>query len=325
MIGDNQAIEAIAQRRTIQNTGEMRGKPDSGCYEIAPEAERCAVSAADSRIKASKHGPSFLRWAGSKRKSLALLATSYRDPNRQYIEPFAGSAALFFELEPSSGILGDLNGHLINALRQVRDRPADLHRRLSELERNPESYYAVRDRFNEGSRFGIEAAVDFVYLNRNCFNGLWRTNLAGRFNVPFGGYEMGEYPPLALFQECAKLLRRAKLRHQDFRKTISCAGAGSFIYADPPYFTATERVFVEYGKRSFGEDDLNDLVRLLTEAEARGAEIALTYNDAMPVPNLPVHWQEHRFFVTRNVGGFRGARKRQGEILYTSFALAQES
>lgn len=88
-----------------------------------------------------------------------------------------------------------------------------------------------------------------------------------------------------------------------------------------PIFTATERVFVEYGKRSFGEDDLYDLVRLLASAEGRGAEIALTYNDAMPVPELPPHWQVHRFSVTRNVGGFRGARKRQGEILYTSFDL----
>lgn len=289
--------------------------------------EAASRSAAPARklVRATSHGPSFLRWAGSKRKSLALLATSYRDPTRQYIEPFAGSAALFFALEPSSGILGDLNGHLINAMRQVRDCPSELHRQLSCLERSPETYYLVRKRFNEGSTFGLEAAVDFVYLNRNCFNGLWRTNLEGRFNVPFGGYEMGGYPPLGLFQECSKLLRRTKLCHQDFRKTILQAGPGSFIYADPPYFTASERVFVEYGKRSFGENDLHDLVRLLADAEERGAEIALTYNDAMPVPDLPNHWQEHRFSVTRNVGGFRGARKRQGEILYTSFMLAQES
>lgn len=273
------------------------------------------------RVGGTSHGPSFLRWAGSKRKSLALLASSYRDPARHYVEPFAGSAALFFELKPSSGTLGDLNGHLINAMRQVRDRPAEIHRRLCEFERNPDAYYATRKRFNEGTRFGIQAAVDFIYLNRNCFNGLWRTNLAGEFNVPFGGYEMGAYPPLALFQECSELLRGAKLRHQDFRKTIEAAGANTFIYADPPYFTATERVFVEYGKRSFGEDDLYDLVRLLASAEGRGAEIALTYNDAMPVPELPPHWQVHRFSVTRNVGGFRGARKRQGEILYTSFDL----
>lgn len=271
--------------------------------------------------RVTAHGPSFLRWAGSKRKSLALLGSSYRDPARHYVEPFAGSAALFFELGPASAILGDLNGHLINAMRQVRDRPSEVHRRLGAFERSPDAYYEVRERFNEGSRFGIDAAVDFIYLNRNCFNGLWRTNLSGRFNVPFGGYEMGRYPPLALFQNCSKLLRRAKLRHQDFRKTITSAGANSFIYADPPYFTATERVFVEYGKRSFGEDDLRDLVRMLSAAEERGAEIALTYNDAMPVQDLPPHWQVHRFSVIRNVGGFRGARKRHGEILYTSFNL----
>ncbi|WP_419826147.1 DNA adenine methylase [Sphingomonas sp.] len=273
------------------------------------------------RSRATTHGPSFLRWAGSKRKSLALLGSSYRDPTRHYVEPFAGSAALFFELGPMVGTLGDLNGHLVNALRQVRDHAAEVHRRLLAYERSPDAYYAVRNRFNEGSRFGIEAATDFIYLNRNCFNGLWRTNLAGSFNVPFGGHEMGGYPPLELFQDCAKLLRCAKLRHQDFRKTITSAGASSFIYADPPYFTASERVFVEYGKRSFGEEDLSDLVRLLVEAEQRGAEIALTYNEAMPVPAIPSHWHVHSFSVTRNVGGFRGSRKQHGEILYTSFEL----
>ena len=78
----------------------------------------------------SAHGPSFLRWAGSKRKSLALLSSAYLDADHSYIEPFAGSAALFFCLKPRQGTLADLNGHLVNAMRQVRDRPRDLHRHV---------------------------------------------------------------------------------------------------------------------------------------------------------------------------------------------------
>nr|WP_276569303.1 Dam family site-specific DNA-(adenine-N6)-methyltransferase [Sphingopyxis panaciterrulae] len=264
-----------------------------------------------------------MRWAGSKRKSLALLGASMRDRSRHYIEPFAGSAALFFDLGPQTGTLGDLNGHLINALQQVRDRPAAVYSALLDIERSPEAYYVIRTRFNEGGRVGLMPAVHFIYLNRNCFNGLWRTNLAGLFNVPFGGYEMGAYPPLALFEHCSNLLARATITHQDFRKTVATAGADSFIYADPPYFTASERVFVEYGERSFGEDDLNDLIRLLADAEERGAEIALTYNAAMPIDALPDHWRSHRFSVTRNVGGFSGARKKQEEILYTNFDFAE--
>jgi DNA adenine methylase len=274
------------------------------------------------RSVASAHGPSFLRWAGSKRKSLALLSSACPIPSRHYIEPFAGSAALFFSLRPSSGTLADLNGHLVNALRQVRDRPTELHRRLTALPRNQRAYYAARQKFNQEKPFGLRSAVLFVYLNRNCFNGLWRTNSDGEFNVPYGGTEMGRNPPLELFTVCSEALRNAKLKHQDFRKTIHEAGANAFIYADPPYFTSTERTFIEYGKKSFGEKDLKDLIVGLKAAAKRGAHIALTYNEAMPIKAIPRNWVRTRFEVTRNVGGFSGARKKQAEILYTNQPIA---
>jgi len=267
---------------------------------------------------ASAHGPSFLRWAGSKRKSLALLSSAYLDADHSYIEPFAGSAALFFCLKPRHGTLADLNGHLVNAMRQVRDRPRDLHRRLNLMPRTSRAYYQARATFNDMRPYGIRAAVLFVYLNRNCFNGLWRTNSTGEFNVPYGGTEMGGNPPLSLLELCSKSLKCVSLKHQDFRITIEDASKGSFIYADPPYFTSTERTFVEYGKKSFGEEDLRDLVGGLVQASKRGAHVALTYNEAMPIQGIPRDWLRTRFEVTRNVGGFSGARKRQAEILYTN-------
>jgi DNA adenine methylase len=267
---------------------------------------------------ASAHGPSFLRWAGSKRKSLTLLSSAYLDADQSYIEPFAGSAALFFSLKPRNGTLADLNGHLVNAMRQVRDRPKELHRRLSLMPRTSRAYYRARETFNDMRPYGIHAAVLFVYLNRNCFNGLWRTNGIGEFNVPYGGTEMGGNPPLPLLELCSKSLKCVSLKHQDFRITIEDARKGSFIYADPPYFTSTERTFVEYGKKSFGAEDLRDLVSGLVHASKRGASVALTYNEAMPIQGIPREWFRTRFEVTRNVGGFSGARKRQAEILYTN-------
>jgi DNA adenine methylase len=114
-------------------------------------------------LKSSAHGPSFLRWAGSKRQSLTLLAASYSDAGRHYVEPFAGSAALFFSLKPLSGTLGDLNGHLVNAMRHVRDQPRRLHQRLSKIPRNPHSYYRVRSEFNSLRPYGLDAAVLFSH------------------------------------------------------------------------------------------------------------------------------------------------------------------
>lgn len=268
--------------------------------------------------RTTTHGPSFLRWAGSKKKCIPQLAALLAQDGLRYMEPFAGSAALFFSLMPSDALLADLNGHLINAMRYVRDAPNDVHSRLNRLRRVETSYYSNRDRFNALAPHGIESAVLFIYLNRNCFNGLWRTNQRGAFNVPYGGVEMGSNPPLELFENCSDALRNAKLRHQDFRKTLSDVEEGTLVYADPPYFTATERTFVEYGRRSFGRNDLEDLVAALKRAAGRGAKIALTYNAAMPLPDLPRSWSRLRFDVTRNVGGFSGARKKQSEILYTN-------
>src|SRR6266481_4884626 len=126
-----------------------------------------------------------------------------------------------FGIKPPSGTLADLNGHLINAMRQVRDRPRHLHRQLAKLPRNRRAYYRARSEFNRICPYGLDSAVLFVYLNRNCFNGLWRTNSEGIFNVPYGGTEMGRTPPVELFESCSAALRHAKLRHQDFRKTIA--------------------------------------------------------------------------------------------------------
>ena len=132
---------------------------------------------------------------------------------------------------------------------------------------------------------------------------------------------MGGNPPIALLEKCSAALKRTSLRHQDFRKTIAEANEDSFIYADPPYFTSTERTFVEYGKKSFGKDDLRDLIDGLSSAAKRGAQVALTYNGAMPIKGIPRSWKRIHFEVTRNVGGFSGSRKKQTEILYTNVPL----
>jgi DNA adenine methylase len=263
------------------------------------------------------HGPSFLRWAGSKRKSLDRLGRAYRNSSH-YIEPFAGSAALFFSVRPPSATLADLNGALINSLRSVRDNPEEVNAGLTRLNRSEESYYKYREVFNRGDSGELESAILFIYLNRNCFNGLWRTNKSGLFNVPYGGTEMGGNPPLSLLLECSQTLQTADLIHQDFRSTIQAASAGSFIYADPPYFSAAERTFIEYGAKSFGQEDLNELLELLISAHGRGVQVALTYDAATPLAKKLVGWHVETIEVIRNVGGFAGSRKKQGELLYTT-------
>jgi len=284
--------------------------------------EACAAQARAewhlSMTAVTTHGPSFLRWAGSKRQSLARLRTTLPDQYERYVEPFAGSAALFFALRPARALLGDLNSLLVNAMTWVREDYAGIVQALCGMPRDEASYYRYRAELNALDHNTKRAAILFIYVNRNCFNGLWRTNKLGQFNVPFGGTQIGNYPPEALFAECASALAKAEVFHQDFRETISACGLGDVIFADPPYFTATERTFVEYGHRSFGASDLSDLIDLLVDAEERGAKVVLTYSAAMEISAIPEHWLRKQIAVTRNVGGFRDSRRSFGETIYSS-------
>ena len=142
----------------------------------------------------------FLRWVGGKRllvsRLLEFLPPDF--PKRRYHEPFAGAANLFFRLSPKSAVLSDLNQHLIECYRHVRDDHEEVIAQLrTHIERNSESYYyEIRDQYNR-SRFGIAQAARFIYLNQTCFNGVFRVNTRGAFNVPFGDKPSPPFPTKA--------------------------------------------------------------------------------------------------------------------------------
>jgi DNA adenine methylase len=262
---------------------------------------------------------SFLRWAGSKRKILSEIAKEYTDRNATYVEPFAGSAVLFFRLAPQKAFLSDLNGQLISSLRAVRGDPARVATRLERMPRTEEKYYRTREDFNRATANSFTRAVQFIYLNRNCFNGLWRTDTQGRFNVPFGGDKTGRNPSEEIFATCSKALQSASLKHCDFRLALDRAAAkGNFIYLDPPYFAAEERVFVEYGKRTFGAKDLDDLLNALPRLDRAGARFVLSYRFDKSVIKRCSRWNVKVLQVMRNVGGFSASRRTHREILITN-------
>jgi DNA adenine methylase len=127
----------------------------------------------------------LLRWAGSKKRQFRKLEPFFPKEFRSYIEPFAGSAAFFFGLQPVSARLNDLNRDVTDFYKRVREDPSDFFRNFSRLRRSRSNYYKIRDEFNV-QKDRDRRAVLFYYLNRNCFNGIYRTNKSGEFNVPFG-------------------------------------------------------------------------------------------------------------------------------------------
>lgn len=261
----------------------------------------------------------FLRWAGSKRQHVPFLRQYwYAAQHRRYIEPFAGSAALFFALAPPCAVLGDLNGELIQTYRALRRNPEAVHRKLARFAKGKAAYYRLRAMRREDATW---LAARFIYLNRFCFNGLYRTNRRGDFNVPYGAPKNDHLPDLNQLRVCARLLSRARLVHADFRRPLAIVEPGDFVYMDPPYAVSRRRLFVEYSKEHFSTNDLVDLATWLEEIDRRGASFVLSYADGREARSLLRGWRRRRFAVRRNVAGFSGARRNHYELFVSNIKV----
>lgn len=259
---------------------------------------------------------SFLRWAGSKKQLLPILGEYWCDGYSRYIEPFAGSSCLFFHIEPAAAVLGDLNGELISTLRAIKRDVGRVIECLRRLPRDERTYYRVRS--VEPSTLGLyEAAARFLYLNSLCFNGLYRTNASGHFNVPYcpPGHDT---VPEQLLTKASELLKRATVLRLDFEETLAFADLGDFVYLDPPYALSGRRVFSEYGPRPFQPCDLVRLQKALKGLDQRGAKFVVSYADCLEARRTFRRWKVRRVKTRRNIAGFTGDRKCSYELLATN-------
>jgi DNA adenine methylase len=270
--------------------------------------------------RGAHRGKPFLRWAGSKRKQLSRLASFWLANHQRYVEPFAGSACLFFELAPETALLGDINKELIETYRVVRDEPERLFTRLCRIERNLATYRRWRQ-LKPSALDSETRAVRFLYLNRNCFNGIYRTNLKGEFNVPMGT-RVGKYLNKEDLLNCSALLQRATLIAGDFARTIERVKKGDFVYLDPPYAVAARRIFREYGKKTFGTSDISRLSEALTTIVQQNADFLVSYADCTEARALALSWHSVRLPVRRHVAGFVGDRKAAYEWLISNRPIA---
>jgi DNA adenine methylase len=263
----------------------------------------------------------FLRWAGSKRKQLPRLIQFWTDSHQRYVEPFAGSACLFFEIAPNQAILGDKNSSLIEVYRVVRDQPVRLYNRLCRIKRDAETYYRWR-RQSQAELDPETRALRFLYLNRNCFNGIYRTNTSGDFNVPMGR-EPGAYFSKADLLLCSSLLKRAKLIAGDFERTLQHVRAGDFVYLDPPYAVKSRRVFREYGPTLFDTADVGRMTASLTRIVQAGADFLVSYADCKESRGIARQWNAVRLPIRRHVAGFTGSRRHAYEWLISNMPIAE--
>jgi len=204
----------------------------------------------------------ILKWAGGKRRLLqdiiALLPSDYK--KRSYHEPFLGGGAVFYKIRPKSGTINDINPRLMNFYEVVRDNPVELIEMTSQYQYNEETYYKLRDRFNQPGLSKIEEASLLLYLNKTAYNGLYRVNSKGEFNVPYGRYYNPTIVPKRIILSASKIFKNVIIYCTDFTYIEKCANEGDICYLDPPYqpksLTAN---FTSYSSDGF---DYNDQVRL---------------------------------------------------------------
>ncbi len=224
----------------------------------------------------------FLKWAGAKTKLLPAIRSVTPPGAGRFIEPFVGSGAVALNLGFARNVIADANRDLMavyTALQQDGEAFIERCAPLFTPENNASAaFYALREEFNTTSDARRKAAL-FVFLNRHGYNGLCRYNQKGRFNAPFGRYDGPRFPRerLRAFQA---FLQRCEVWHADFRDVLREAGAGDFVYCDPPYTPASATAnFTSYSQHGFGPGDQIDLVACCQAAAARGAVVALSNHD----------------------------------------------
>jgi DNA adenine methylase len=266
----------------------------------------------------------FLRWAGGKRRLVPSLLRALPDDigKRKYHEVFVGAGSLFLAVRPAIAVLSDANAHLIASYEHIRASPDLVAKYLSmHGRRNTEDYYyEVREIYNK-SDFSAAQAARFIYLNKACFNGIFRVNVKGDFNVPYGHKEPPLLPTHKELRVISKLLTKTTLFARPFEESLETIKKTDFVYLDPPYppLNGTS-YFTHYTSERFGERDQRTLADHVAKISARGAKIMMSNADT---PLIREIYQEF-FFIEVNVTRYvtcKSTKHRAAELIITNYPV----
>lgn len=225
----------------------------------------------------------FVKWAGGKRQLLEDINKRMPKNYNRYYEPFVGGGAVLFYLQPKDAIINDINKALMNAYRQIKKSPIELIKAIEELDGNiPEDgkayYYDIRQRFNDKlmqEDYDIELAAMFIFINKHCFNGLYRVNGKGLFNVPYNNSRQASYNAENIM-EISKYLKNVTILDGDFVYACKSAKEGDFIFFDSPYAPLNPSTFESYTKEGFDKDSHIRLAELFKKMTIKGCHCMLT-------------------------------------------------
>lgn len=270
----------------------------------------------------------FVKWAGGKRQLLEEIhARLPKDlDEHKYYEPFVGGGALLFNLEHSNAVINDMNWALVNVYRQLQGDMGVMVMSLLDLmdddlrARGKECYYEVRSVFNQGLSEHDETpfmAAMFIFLNKHCFNGLYRVNRKGEFNVPYNNSTASSYDPDNMLK-ILKFLKSVEIRQGDFEDACRDCTAGDFVFFDSPYAPLKDDSFDSYTKEGFPKEDHERLASLFKRLADKGVRCMLTNHDTPFIRDLYKDFKIETVNVKRSIN--RNALGRTGtELIVTSY------
>lgn len=275
-----------------------------------------------------KNPEPVVKWAGGKRQLLDHLMRRVPRDFNHYFEPFLGGGALLLNLQPSKKTVNDLNSALMSLYRRIKDHPEDLIEEVKKLDTGlqtaktsgGEYFYNLRNRYNElisNGSYCLETDALMLFLNKHCFNGLYRVNAKGHFNVPFNG---STSPSMSEDNICAvsAALQEAVLLNQDFEKACEGAQSGDFIFLDSPYAPLKTDSFRDYTKEGFSLADHERLSHLFRNLDRRGCMVMLTNHDTPLIRELYRGYRIEIVPVRRAINS--DASKRKGtEVIITNY------
>jgi len=236
----------------------------------------------------------------------------------RYIEPFVGGGIVFLTLWPRETILGDSNEELMNCYQVVRNDVGTLTKLLSKHIRSREYYYTLRQQDPKATD-EIARAARFIYLNKTCFNGVYRVNSKGQFNVPYGNRKARIYDEENL-RKISLLLKNVKLVAQSYEKTLEQARPGDFIYLDPPYYPLSKTAnFAKYTSNPFKEEDQTRLTKEFKRLTELGCKVMLSNSDTTFIRELYSQYYSKTFVARRYVNCNGNGRKAITELLIMNY------
>lgn len=267
----------------------------------------------------------FLKWAGGKRQLLPEIKKYIPQKINTYYEPFVGAGAVLFDLQPKKAVINDINGDLINTYNVIKNNIDELIEDLNKHKNDPDYFYKIRDLDRTGkykSLTNVERASRIIYLNKTCFNGLFRVNSQGQFNVPFGKYKNPQVVNEIVVRAVNHYLINSdvSILNGDYETALETARKGDFVYFDPPYDPVSDTSsFTGYSLDGFDKEDQIRLRDVFIKLDQRGCNVLLSNSATDFIKDIYRDYHIKMVTASRNINSVASKRGKIDEVLVMNY------